>query len=91
MPRQEAPPPAALAEEGSGSISPQQLRQFLAENFNDSELRTLCFNLEVPYEDLSGSGKEDKVRELIEYCQRRGQYNKLVAACTEARPSTFVS
>jgi Effector-associated domain 7 len=41
------------------------------DRFNDSELRTLCFNLGVDYDVLQGSGKSDKARELIIYLDRR--------------------
>ena len=37
---------------------------------NDSELRQLCFRMGVNYEDLGGTGRADKIRELVMYCER---------------------
>jgi tetratricopeptide (TPR) repeat protein len=62
-----------------------QLRDLIATHFNDSEVRDLCFDLGVPYEDLGGQGKTDKVRELVAYCERYNRQNALVARCRELR------
>jgi hypothetical protein len=50
----------------------QELRQALIEYFDESELRTLCFDLGVDYDGLSGIGKADKARELVGHFWRRG-------------------
>lgn len=63
-----------------------QLRDLIHEYFNVSELRTLCFNINIDYEDLIGETKEDKVRELLLYCTRHGSVTELVNACRQARP-----
>lgn len=60
--------------------------QVLYERFNLSELKTLCFNLDVAYEDLGGSGKSGKVRELIQYLERRNRLADLEAAVRAQRP-----
>ena len=44
-----------------------RLRQILSYRFDVGELQTLCFELGVDYDDLPGSGKADKARELVEY------------------------
>ena len=49
-----------------------QLRQVLDEVFNESELRTLCFDLGIEYEHLSGEERSAKTRELVAYCERTG-------------------
>jgi hypothetical protein len=67
-------------------ISPTMLRQILAEYFNESELRDLCFEMEIGYEDLAGPGLRDKARELVIYCERRGRTDELVRRCHELRP-----
>ena len=46
------------------TIDTSQLRQTLSSRFNESELRTLCFDLKVDYDDLPGKAKSDKAREL---------------------------
>lgn len=69
----------------------QQLLTHLQENlnsrFNDSELRDLCFYLEVDYESLSGDRKNDKVRELVTYLERRSRIPKLIDKCSSLRPN----
>jgi hypothetical protein len=63
-----------------------QLRQNLAEYFSDSELRDVCFDLGVSYDDLGGEGKADKARELVAHLDRRGRLEELVALCSRLRP-----
>lgn len=45
----------------------------ISENFNKEELQELCFEIDVDYEDLRGSGKSSKARELADYCRRLGK------------------
>ena len=47
--------------------------------FNDSELRDLCFYMNVDYDGLNGANKSDKARELIAFCERRQIVPDLVA------------
>jgi tetratricopeptide (TPR) repeat protein len=42
-----------------------ELLQLMSSTYNKEELRTLCFELDIDYEDLAGEGKKSKVRELI--------------------------
>ena len=56
-----------------------QLHQFLVAHFSLEELKTLCFNLGVEYEDLAGEGRSDKARELVKAMQRRTRLEHLVA------------
>ena len=46
-----------------------QLHRMLM-SFDTSELRTLCFDLDVDYDNLPGEGKMDKARELVMYLRR---------------------
>jgi hypothetical protein len=55
------------------------LWQNLVAYFNDSELRDLCFDMNVDYESLNGENKADKARELIAFCERRQSVPDLVA------------
>lgn len=63
-----------------------QLRRVLSKRFNVDELRTLCFDLQVDYEDLPGDGKSAKVRELLAHLARRNRINDLLDVGREARP-----
>lgn len=55
--------------------------------FNKSELESLCFELQVNYENL-GLNRGEKstfVRELIQYMDRHGEIGDLIAKVSEAR------
>jgi hypothetical protein len=64
-----------------------ELRRLLIAHFDESELRDLCFELAIDYEDLPGQGKRSKCRELVTYVRRRGLTSKLVAECRKQRPN----
>ena len=49
------------------------LRRTLMNTFNSEELRTLCFDLQLNYDDLRGESRADKIRELILLMQSRPQ------------------
>lgn len=60
-------------------------RQNLVTLFNESELRDLCFELGIDYDDLVGQTKSDKARELIALAWRNGRTTELVARCRRLR------
>lgn len=62
------------------------LRRLLAERFDDEELRTLCFDLGVDYEDLAGGTHEARARELVLYLGRRQALPQLIAYLRRTRP-----
>jgi len=64
-----------------------QLRQVIEQSFDEEELRTLCFDLNVDYDTLPGRGKAAKARELISYFLRREQVQKLAACIQQQRPN----
>lgn len=62
------------------------LRDQITASFNIDELKDLCFELQIDYEDLPGDSKRAKVRELIEYCQRHGLIPDLKQQVHSSRP-----
>ena len=56
------------------------LRLKIVEHFDDEELRTLCFDTDVDYDNFGGRGKRRK-RELIDYMQRQGRLGDPIQAC----------
>jgi len=64
-----------------------QLRRNVAEHFNESELRTLCFDLEVDYDELAGRAKSEKAAELVAHLERRGRLPELVELGKQLRPN----
>jgi hypothetical protein len=70
-------------------FSPKQrrlLHGMIEEYFNDNELRTLCFDLNIDYESLPAEGKAGKARELVAYAQRHKLTDDLIERCRELRP-----
>ena len=64
-----------------------QLRFALMEYFNETELKGICFDLDIDYETVSKGLKTDTVMELIEMCQRTSQINHLIDTCKRQRPN----
>jgi S1-C subfamily serine protease len=52
---------------------------------SSGDLEDLAFELKIEYDDLPGSTKSAKARELILFCERRDMVRELLAALTEAR------
>ncbi len=67
-------------------MAQNNLYQLLSQHFDKSELRQLCFELHIDYEELSEQRKADFVRELILYCQRHKRLPDLLQACRRFRP-----
>ncbi|UCC97154.1 MAG: hypothetical protein JSW66_15070 [Phycisphaerales bacterium] len=63
-----------------------ELRRILATRFDLGELRTLCFDLGIRYDDLSGEGAANKARELVAYLHRRGRIPQLIKVGKNERP-----
>jgi signal transduction histidine kinase len=64
-----------------------QLRETIHAAFNKSEMKDLCFDLGLDYDELPEGGTRDKARELIAYHQRRGRLAELLDACRKQRPN----
>ncbi len=72
------------------ALPPQRLEVYLLavlqQVFNEGELKTASFSLDVDYDNLEGQGKVNKARELVELCQRTGQLDALVKYVRQERP-----
>lgn len=69
------------------TVSLKKLKQSLNNIFSVDELRELCFDLGVDYDNLSGSRKTDKIIDLIAYFERRQNLDELISVCRELRPN----
>lgn len=67
------------------TVDQAALRQALVNYFDMEELRTLCFDLNVDFDELKGSGKGAKARELVQYWQRQGDLTPLIDAIRRQR------
>jgi hypothetical protein len=63
-----------------------KLRQILAGRFNDDEIRALCFDLGIDYDNLPGEAKERKVTELIGSAKRHNRIDDLLRVVKDSRP-----
>lgn len=76
---------------GDGEVNLVRLRQALDDGYNDSELRDLCFELNIDYEDLPGDGQSAKARELVLYARRHGLLAQMVEKVMQERPQLLVT
>jgi hypothetical protein len=72
-----------------GAMDRSALLNILTTRLSAGELQTLCFDLDIDYDDLSGGAKSDKARELIQYLERRGRLPELVPQLRRSRPDIF--
>ncbi len=83
--RLELMPPETVLEKEVPHEQLVKLRQVVTDRFDDEELRTLCFDLDVDFDDLRGEGKMAKVRELITKLERRHRIADLVKVGKQIR------
>jgi hypothetical protein len=62
-----------------------QLHNLLIERFSKDELCTLCFKLDISYEEFPDN-PIGLARELILYCERRNRLGDLIETAIEMRP-----
>jgi len=66
-----------------------QLHRFIVDHYNLDEFRTLCFDLEVTYDDLPGETLSGKARELILHLRRKDQLERLLDSLQQSHPEPF--
>ena len=72
-------------------VNLKTLRDALDNGYSDGELRDLCLELNLDYEDLPGDGQAAKARELVLFCKRRGLLAALVERVMRDRPHLLVN
>lgn len=65
------------------------LSRFIDANFSLHEVRALCFEMGVDYDDLAGGQKSGKIIELILHCRRRDRHEELIERVVQARPNWY--
>lgn len=68
------------------SNDPHRLAQILRDQFSLGELQDLSYEMGVNFDDLGGSSKAGKSRELVNYVQRRGKLDELAQNVMLRRP-----
>jgi DNA-binding NtrC family response regulator len=69
------------------NTSPTTLRRILDERFDLEEIKDLCFDLDIDFDNLPGSGK--KAREVVAYCKRHSCVTELVTRIGQSRPGSL--
>lgn len=64
-----------------------RLRELLIARFSDNELKTLCFDMGIDYENISGSTKSAHAIELIRYLRSRDRLGEFLKLCQRERPT----
>jgi hypothetical protein len=57
-------------------------------DFNEPELKVLCFELSIDYDDLPGSTRTEKCLELIGLLKRQKRIPEFIQLCSNKRPNT---
>ena len=65
----------------------KRLLLLLDDTFSEEEIKEICFFLEVQYENLAGSGKRNKARELISFLRQRARVHELLNELRRRRPA----
>lgn len=68
------------------SPSSQELKDFLTKHFDEKELKELCFELKIDYENLDGSTKTEKIIAIVLYAERHGLFDQLASLAPQKRP-----
>ena len=71
--------PKLMSQESTPQSS-KEIFGMLLNGFALSDLKLLCFNLDVEFEDLPGETRKDKARELVVHMQRHGRLPDLETA-----------
>ena len=60
--------------------------RLLAKHWSKNELKSLCLDLHITYDNLEGETIEIKAREIASYMARRNKLGQLMRRCVELRP-----
>ena len=61
------------------------LRQNIISSFNLEEIRGVCLDIGINYEELTGESLSARAGSLVAYCQRRKLLTTLISRCSELR------
>lgn len=70
----------------SNKAQKSRLRDLIFEYFSLVEIKSLCFDIDINYDELSGDTLKLKIQELIFYCYRHDKIMELISTCESLRP-----
>lgn len=65
------------------------LYHFIDANFSLHEVKEICFEMGIDYDDLRGGLKSEKIMELILFCRHRERHEELIERVIQARPNWY--
>ena len=69
----------------------QDVRTLLEKRLTLEEIRALCFDIEVDFDNLDGRGKSGKVTSLLIHLENRNSLNKALSWISSKRPDIELS
>lgn len=69
----------------------QKLFSAIRGTYSLSEMNVLAFNIGIDMDEIGGTGKSEKIVELIRYCQRRNLLNQLITQINIERNNLLVN
>lgn len=67
-------------------FDPRMLRQQIADVFTEGDLRRLCYDLQIDFDELAGRRKSEKIIDLLIYVEDRGLMDRLLEILKQERP-----
>lgn len=86
QPARSVNPDVSTLQNDGPAYNSTQIYELLVNRFNEEELRTLCFYIDVKFSDLAGEGLSGKARELVLFNSRRGKLQALISKIKQIRP-----
>lgn len=83
---QQGSPSPAAATPHPPVINKVELSKLIRQHYSLEEFKSLCFELQVAYDDLPGETLTNRVEALVEYLERRGRVPHLLALVKQERP-----
>ena len=62
------------------------LRDLINDHFDNNDIRSLCFDLGIDFDNIPGETKNQKIESLILKSQRASNLHRLLQRCQELRP-----
>jgi len=70
------------------SIDKTKLRKSMNSNFSIDDIKVICFDLNIDFDNLDGNTKQTKIINLIRHCQNHTRLNDLINKLQQERPYT---
>lgn len=70
-------------------INKIELSKLIRQHYDLGEFKSLCFELQVAYDDLPGETLTNRVEALVEYLERRGRVQELFNLIKQQRPNAI--